>query len=100
METPIIFWNPIMINLGFLVGGASIEHDFTFKTLQYLLSHIVLSEGHHFCVKRIYYISPDNNLYIVDEKYIRPDLTPELIKTYGKKSDYTSLAGHIKNDQV
>lgn len=89
-----------MINLGFLVGGPSIEHDFTFTTLNYIVSSIYQQNNHNLSPKVIYYISQQNDLYVYKFEKQKENFAPKILKEIGEKIDYTRLVQCIKEDKV
>jgi len=89
-----------IIRLGFLTGGVSFEHEFTLKSLNYLVDNIYSYHSNIIKIKKIYYISKDNDLYVYTPKWFQNIITSAFLIEKGEKFDIKYLAKILLEDRL
>lgn len=85
-----------MNNIVIILGGCSLEHEFSFLTSNYIFN--LLIENDTWNVLKLYYITLENELVIYMPPKDHTSIDKDLILNNGYKADITKLSHLIKND--
>lgn len=91
-----------MINICFLVGGSSLEHDFSFKSLSYILKYIKKSQQRYFEIRKIVYLTPTFACYEydIDIYDLNAELSADFLIKHGKLLEFSLLAHKIYSEHL